>query len=139
MTRPRKNFANNSHKEKQIENKQDSDASKENSNIPAQENKEKQDINCVNNEETESNKEGSNKDVLSISANNMEETEHDKNNRDFAQTALKNILNSSEQGNKVRQDINSENNDEQDNSNKRVSEESSRSLFGRIVKRFKFK
>ena len=43
-------------KEMQIENKQDSDASKDNSNTSAQENKEKQDINCVNNEELENNK-----------------------------------------------------------------------------------
>ena len=73
LTRARKNVANNSEKEKQIENKQDSDASKDNSNIPAQENKEKQSINCVNNEEAENNKEGSDKDILSISANNIEE------------------------------------------------------------------
>ena len=68
-------------KEKQIENKQDSDASKDNSNIPAQENKEKQNINCVNNEEAENNKEGSDKDILYISANNKEKSEQDKNNR----------------------------------------------------------
>ena len=59
LTKARKNFANNSDKEKQIENKQDSDASKDNSNIPAQENKGKQNINCVNKEEAENNKEGS--------------------------------------------------------------------------------
>ena len=138
LTRARKNFANNFDKEKQIENKQDSDASKDNSNIPAQENKEKQNINCVNNEEAENNKEGSDKDILSISANNMEESEQDKNNREFELTALKDILNSSAQGNNDRQDINSENNEEQDNSNKRVSEESNESLLGKIVKRFKF-
>ena len=139
LTRARKNFANNSDKEKQIKNKQDSDASKDNSNIPAQENKEKQNINCVNNEEAENNKEGSDKDILSISANNMEESEQDKNNREFEQTALKDILNNSAQGNKDKQDINSENNEEKDNSNKRVSEESNESLLGKIVKRFKFK
>ena len=66
LTWARKNFANNSDKEKQIENKEDSDASKDDSNIPAQENKEKQDINWVNNEEAENNKEGSDKDILSI-------------------------------------------------------------------------
>ena len=107
LTRARKNFANNSDKEKQIENKKDSDASKDNLNIPAQENREKQNINCVNNEEAENNKEGSDKDILSISANNMEESEQDINNREFEQTALKDILNSSTQGNKDRQDINS--------------------------------
>ena len=47
---------NNSDKEIQIENKQDSDASKDNSNVPAQEDKEKQDFNCVNNEDTGNNK-----------------------------------------------------------------------------------
>ena len=57
LTRARKNFANNSDKENQIENKQDSGASKDNSTIPAQENKEKQDIDCVNSEEAENNKE----------------------------------------------------------------------------------
>ena len=93
LARARKNLANNRGKEKQIENKQDSDASKDNSNIPAQENKEKQDINCVNKEEAENNKEGANKDILSISANNIEETEQDKNNREFEQTALKDIMN----------------------------------------------
>ena len=139
FTRARKSFANNSDKEKQIENKQDSDASKHNSNIPAQENKEKQDTNCVNNEEAENNKEGSDKDILSISANNMGETGQDENNREFEQTALKDILNSSGQGDKERQDINSENNEEKDSSNKRMSEESNESLLGRIVKRFKFK
>ena len=136
LTRARKNFANNSDKEKQIENKKDSDASKDNSNIPAQENKEKRNINCVNNEEAENNKEGSDKDILSISANNMEESEQDINYREFEQTALKDILNSAAQRNK---DINSENNEEKDNSNKRVSEESNESLLGKIVKRFKFK
>ena len=58
---------------------------------------------------------------------------------EFEQTALKDILNSSAQGNKDRQDINSENNEEKDNSNKRMSEESKESLLGKIVKRFKFK
>ena len=82
LTRERKNFANNSDEEIQIENKQDSDASKDNSNIPAKENKERQDFNCANNEEAENNKEGSNNDVLSISANNMEETEQDNNSRE---------------------------------------------------------
>ena len=135
LARARKNFANNSDKEKQIENKQDSDPSKDNSTIPPQENKEKQNINYVNNEEAENNKEGSDKDILSISANNMEESEQDKNNREFEQTALKDILNSSAQGNKDRHDINSENNEEKDNSNKRVSEESNESLFGKIVKK----
>ena len=139
LTRARKNFANNSDKEKQIENKKDSDASKDNLNIPAQENKEKQNISCVNNEEAENNKEGSDKDILSISANNMEESEQDINNREFEQTALKDILNSSAQSSKDRQDINSENNEEKDNSNKRVSDESNESLLGKIVKRFKFK
>ena len=140
LTRARKSFANNSDKEKQIENKKDSDASKDNLNIPAQENKEKQNISCVNNEEAENNKEGSSdKDILSISANNMEESEQDINNREFEQTALKDILNSSAQSSKDRQDINSENNEEKDNSNKRVSEESNESLLGKIVKRFKFK
>ena len=138
LTRARKNFANNSGKEKQIENKNDSDASKDNLNIPAQENKEKQNINCVNNEEAENNKDGSDKDILGISANNMEESEQDINNREFEQTALKDTLNSSAQGNKDRQDINSENIEEKDNSNKRVSEESNESLLGKIVKRFKF-
>ena len=112
LTRVRKNFANKSDKEKQIENKKDSDASKDNSNIPAQENKEKQNINCVNNEEAENSKEGSDKNILSISANNMEESEQDINNRELEQTALKDILKSSAQGNKDRQDINSENNEE---------------------------
>ena len=93
----------------------------------------------MNNEEAENNKEGSDKDILSISANNMEESEQDKNNREFEQTALKELLNSSAQGNKERQYINSENNEEKDNSNKRVSEERKESPFGRIVKRFKFK
>ena len=139
LTRARKSFANNSDKEKQIENKKDSDASKDNLNIPAQENKEKQNISCVNNEKAENNKEGSDKDILSISANNMEESEQDINNREFEQTALKDILNSSAQSSKDRQDINSENNEEKDNSNKRVSEESNESLLGKIVKRFKFK
>ena len=139
LTRARKNFANNSDKEKQIENKKDSDASKDNLNIPAQENKEKQNISCVNNEEAENNKEGSDKDILSISANNMEESEQDINNREFEQTASKDILNSFAQSSKDRQDINSENNEEKDNSNKRVSEESNESLLGKIVKRFKFK
>ena len=69
----------------------------------------------------------------------MEKSERDKNNREFEQTALKDILNSSAQGNKDRQDINFENNEERDNSNKRVSEESNESLLGKIVKRFKFK
>ena len=66
----------------------------------------------MNNEEAENNKEGSDKDILSISANNTEESELDKNNREFEQTALKYIVNSSAQGNKDRQDINSENNEE---------------------------
>ena len=66
LTRARKNLTNNSDKEIQIENKQDSDASKDDSNISAQENKEKQDINCVNNEEAENNKGDSNKDVSSV-------------------------------------------------------------------------
>ena len=87
----------------------------------------------MNNEEVENNKEGSDKDILSISANNMEESEQDKNNREFEQTALKDKLNSSAQGNTNRQDINSENNEEKDNSNKRVSEESNESLLGKIV------
>ena len=139
LTRARKNFANNSDKEKQIENKKDSDARKDNLNIPAQENKKKQNISCVNNEEAENNKEGSDKDILSISANNMEESEQDINNTEFEQTALKDILNSSAQSSKDRQDINSENNEEKDNSNKRVSEESNESLLGKIVKRFKLK
>ena len=91
LIRAMKNFANNSDKEIQIENKQDSDVSKDNSNITAQENKEKQDSNCVNNEEAENNKEGSNKDVFSISANNMKETEQDNNNREFEQIATKDI------------------------------------------------
>ena len=69
----------------------------------------------------------------------MEESEQDKNSREFEQTALKDILNSSAQGNKDRKDINSENNKEKINSNKRVSEESNESLLGKIVKRFKFK
>ena len=69
----------------------------------------------------------------------MEESEQDINNREFEQTALKDILNSSAQSSKDRQDINSENNEEKDNSNKRVSEESNESLLGKIVKRFKFK
>ena len=131
LTRARKNFANNSDK--------DSDASKDNLSIPAQENKEKQNISCVNNEEAENNKEGSDKDILSISANNMEESEQDINNREFEQTALKDILNSSAQSSKDRQDIDSENNEEKDNSNKQVSEESNKSLLGKIVKRFEFK
>ena len=135
LTRARKTLANSSDKEKQIDNKQDSDASKDNSNIPAQENKEKQDINCVNTEEAKNDKEGSDKDILSISANNMEESEQDKNNREFQQTVLKDLLNSSTQGNKERQDINSENNEENDNSNKWVSEESNEFLLGRIGKR----
>ena len=111
LTSARKNLANNSDKEKEIENKQDSDASKDNSNIPAQENKEKQDINCVNNEEAKNNKECSDKDILSISTNNMEKSEQDKNNREFQQTSLKDILNTSAQDSKGRQDINSENNE----------------------------
>ena len=41
LARARKNLANYCDKEKQIENKQDSAASKDNSNIPAQENKKK--------------------------------------------------------------------------------------------------
>ena len=57
----------------------------------------------------------------------------------FEQIELKDILNSSAKGNKDRQDINSENNEERDNSNKRVSEESNESLLGKIVKRFQFK
>ena len=69
----------------------------------------------------------------------MEETEQDKNNREFEQTALKDVLKSTAQGDKESQDINSENNKEKDNSNKWVSEESNESLLGRIVKRFKFK
>ena len=85
----------------------------------------------MNNEEVENNKEGFDKDFLSISANNMEESEQDINNREFEQTALKDILNSFAQGNKDRQDINSENNEEKDNSNKRVSEESNESLLGK--------
>ena len=93
----------------------------------------------VNNGEAENNKEGSDKDIFSISANNMEESEQDKSNREFEQTALRDILNNSAQGNKERQDINAENNEGKDNSNKRVSEESNESLMGRIVKRYKFK
>ena len=93
-------------------NKKDSDASKDNLNIPPQENKEKQNISCVNNEEAENNKEGSGKDILSISANNMEESEQDINNKEFEQTALQDILNSSAQSSIDRQDINSENNEE---------------------------
>ena len=93
----------------------------------------------MNNEEAENNIEGSDKDILSISANNMKESEQDKNNREFEQAALKDILNSSAQGNKDRQDINSENNEEKDNSNKWVSEESNESLLRKIVQRFKFK
>ena len=69
----------------------------------------------------------------------MEESEQDINNREFEQTVLKDTLNSSPQGNKDRQDINSENNEEKDNSNKRVSEECNESLLGKTVKRFKFK
>ena len=68
----------------------------------------------------------------------MEESEQNKNNREFEQTVLIYILNGSAQGNKDRQDINSENNEEKDNSNKRVSEEINESLLGRIAKRFKF-
>ena len=68
----------------------------------------------------------------------MEESEQNKNNREFEQTVLIDILNLSAQGNKDRQDINSENNEEKDNSNKRVSEEINESLLGRIAKRFKF-
>ena len=42
----------------------------------------------------------------------MEETEPDKNNREFEQTGLKDVMNSSAQGDKERQDINSVNNEE---------------------------
>ena len=93
----------------------------------------------MNNGEAENNKEGSDKDIFSISANNTEESEQGKNNRKFEQTALKDILNTSAQGKKEIQDINPENNEGKDNSNKPVSEESNESLMGRIVKRFTFK
>ena len=83
------------------------------------------------------NKKYRNEDFNIITEN--EESEQDKNNREFEQTALKDILNSSAQGNKDRQNINSENNEEKENSNKRVSEESNESFLEKIVKRFKFK
>ena len=69
----------------------------------------------------------------------MEESGQDIKNREFEQTALKDILNSFAQGNKDRQDINSENNEGKHNSNKCVSEKSNESLLGKIVKRLKFK
>ena len=66
-------------------------------------------------------------------------TEQDNNNRKPEQIAIKDTLNSSAQDDKDRQDINSENNEGKDNSNKRVSEESEEYLLGRMVKRFKFR